>query len=398
MKFIGKKTSLLLLAAALVLLVSLPVGAPAYASGAVPEYKDEYEFVADLAGVLSADTIDFINDYSWALTEACGGEVIVVTVDFLNGLDSEQFAYRLFNDWKIGSPERDNGLLLLLAVGEGKYWALRGEGIRQQFSDGLLDAYLTDYLEADFDAGDYDAAVYQFAAAAFGQYERMYNIKLDAYFSDPGTYGGATTPPAPAGSAPTPAAGQPYTPAASAGRTPAGSSSGFGRIITIIIVIIIVTTFTRRPRIFRPRVFRPPILMPRMIYRPRVFGGFGLRRPRAHYRPPVGRPIPKPVRHPVARPGVGLPRPGGLGGLGSLGGSKPGSGLGGGFGGGGRTGGGGMSRGGGAGRSGSSFGGFSGGGGAGRSSFGGGSRGGGFGGGGRTGGGGMSRGGGAGRR
>ena len=95
-------------------------------AGDLPSYKQEYGYVADFADVVNADTIAYINQSNEALSEACGAEIIVVTVDFLNGAKIDDYAYRLFNEWQIGSAEQNNGLLLLLVIGEDNYYALQG--------------------------------------------------------------------------------------------------------------------------------------------------------------------------------------------------------------------------------------------------------------------------------
>ena len=333
---------------------------PAYGAINVPGYDPANGYVADFADVIKGDTVDYINRLSQSLSEACGAEIIVVTVDFLNGADIGDYAYRLFNEWEIGSAEYNNGLLLLLAIGEENYYAMQGAGLEQQFSSSLLDEYLYDYLEKDFDAGDYDAGVRKFFDVSLARMLRIYNVHISGV-----AVGGTIV---------SPEAGSDRDPALTTqipSNTPARQPFRFSFILVLIFfIIIVISLFSRLPRYPRPTILGRR----RMIYRPIIFGGFPFGLPRRHYRPLVGRPVPRPVRAPTIKPKAGSS---------ASAGSKP------------RTGGG-MSRGGGAGRSGGGFGGFGGGSGGGRS--GGGFGGGGFSGGGRSGGGGMSRGGGAGRR
>jgi uncharacterized protein len=389
--FTGKRLAALALALMALLAFGSVLSPPAYGAADIPEYKAEYGYAADFADVLEKDTIDYINGANTALTEACGAEIIVVTVDFLDGAEIEDYTYSLFNAWEIGSADRDNGLLLLLVIGEENYYALQGEGLETQFSSSLLDDYLYDFLENDFAAGDYDAGVRKFFDASLERLERIYGVTLEGNAGSGGSGGGAV----------------PVNPDY---RPPARSGLGIGGWLLVpIILFVLVFALSLRHRY--PRRYHGPYDPyyggGRTIFRPFIFGG---RRPHHHYHPPLGGRPPRPVRSPR---GFGGPRGPGPGGPGpGPGGPGPGSGRpgsGGGFGGGGfsgRSGGGGSSRGGGAGRSSGGFGGFSGGaggssGGAGRSSGGAGRSSGGFGGGGfggRSGGGGSSRGGGAGRR
>lgn len=396
-----------LAAAALTLFFLFAFLQPAYAAVAVPEYKDEYGYVADFADVIKGDTINYINEANVALTEACGAEIIVVTVDFLGGAEIEDYAYSLFNEWQIGSAEKDNGVLLLLVIGEENYYALQGAGLEKQFSSSMLDEYLYDFLEEDFAAGDYDAGVRKFFNASLERLERIYGVTLQGNASQPGSTGSTGS----TGANDRGSSG--YTPPNPAYQPPVYRSGPRINWALIIVIVIIIAfyLFSRRPRYPRTYGHRPYMGGGRTIFRPIIFGG----RRSFHYRPPVGMPPPRPVRSPGTKGGPKPPAGGSSGGSGSSGG---------GFGGfSGRTGGGGSSRGGGAGRSSGGFGGFGGFGGlgggskpssgsSGRSSgsFGGGRSSGGFGGfggggrssggfgGGRSGGGGSSRGGGAGRR
>ena len=318
----------------------------------------ENTYVGNYAGVLSGDTEDYLIRQNEALTAATGGAVVVVTVDFLDGMDIADYAYEIFNSWGVGSGEENNGLLLLLAIGEENYYALQGSGIERTLTSSTLDEYLWDYLEEDFAAGEYDAGVRRVFDAFCGWYESHYGVDLSAPVS--------------------PGGGQ----REDFVRQPARQGPPVILWIGLAVVLLglIVLWDNRRYRRYRRRYMMPGMPPPPYVYRPIFFG-----RPRP----------PRPPRGPRPPMGSGFGGPGGFGGPrpprgGGFGGSRPSGGFGGG-----------VSRGGGAGRRpGGSMGSFGGGlGGLGGGSFRGGSRGGSFGGGSRGGfGGGMSRGGGAGRR
>ncbi len=318
-------------------------------------------YVADYADVLSSDTESYIIEQNKPLWEATGAQLVVVTVDFLDGMYSDEYAAEVFNSWGIGNADSNNGFLLLLAVGEGKGWAMVGSGLEDQLTASKLDGWMNDLFWDDFDDGQYDDAV----LALFAQVNDWYT---DYYAADLGI----TTQPSPDDG------NQGYVPDGNQGYYPGERpqrSSGIVAIIAVIltllfpltlILIVAVSLDRMRYRRYHRRYMMPGMPPPPYLYRP-IFWG----------RPHRPRP-PRPPRGPGGGP---RPPSGGFGGGGSF------------FGGGG-----GSSRGGGAGRGGRGGGSF-GGGSFGGGSFGGGSRG-GFGGGGgfRGGGGGMSRGGGAGRR
>ena len=78
-------------------------------------------YVNDSANVLDSSTEQEIvekNDYLYA---ACGAQIVVVTVEDTEGLGAAEYSYQLANDWGIGSAKANNGVLLLLSIGEQDY-------------------------------------------------------------------------------------------------------------------------------------------------------------------------------------------------------------------------------------------------------------------------------------
>jgi len=139
----------------------------------------EQLYVADYADILSAETESQIVSWVTSLKNQCGGEIAVVTIDFLNDLDAEEYAYELINQWGIGDKEKQNGVVLLLVPGEGKGWVTVGSGLENYLTAGTLNSILNDYLWDDFDAGNYDAAVLGTVSQLLSHYESFYGIDLD---------------------------------------------------------------------------------------------------------------------------------------------------------------------------------------------------------------------------
>ena len=131
-----KKALSLLLALALAFCLAVP------ALAAYPD-RPENQYVLDEADVLSEETEQEIIAENQDLFQETGAQIVVVAVDFLDGEDIDDYAYSLFNIWGIGSQERNNGLLLLLAIGEENYYAQAGTGIEGYFDGAKLQDMLT---------------------------------------------------------------------------------------------------------------------------------------------------------------------------------------------------------------------------------------------------------------
>ena len=227
----------------LILVLAASPFTAAAALGGVIEQSDSF-YVADYADVISADTEQYIIGKNADLEQLCGGQIVVATVDFLDGMDIEDYAYKLFSDWKIGDADKKNGILLLLAIGEENYWCMQGKGLENSLTSGDIDDILWNYLEEDFAAGDYDAGVRSV-------FDELYDRIADIY----GVSGQG--------------AGASGTNGNESGYTAAADS--FKKILKIVIIItlIIVVLFIisassngkrRRPVVFIPtsRPSRPP--------------------------------------------------------------------------------------------------------------------------------------------
>ena len=312
-------------AALLALLFMLAVPAAALT---VPE-PSELFYVADYAQVLENDTIDYIVEQNDLLYDQTGAQIVVLTVDFLDGAEIEDYAYAVFNDWGIGSAEKNNGVLLLLAIGEENYWAVQGKDLENSLSSGTLGDILYDYLEEDFAAGDYDAGVRKTFDALYSSLERIY-----------GTVSNNTTTPYPGGNGVDDGYNS-YT------ESQGGSLFSIIILLPVILVIVIVAVslgaWRRGRRYYRSRPFYPPHVPPRPMPPRRPFRG-----PFPGPGPMGGPPRSSRPRSPFGGFGGGVSRGGGAGRSSFGGGSRS---FGGGSrGGGSRGGGGGGSRGGGAGR------------------------------------------------
>ena len=86
------------------LLVMIIFMAAPTAFAGIPE-KSQSFYVADYANVISQETENYIVEKNGQLENLCGGQIVVVAVDFLDGMDIEDYAYKVFKEWQIGSSE-----------------------------------------------------------------------------------------------------------------------------------------------------------------------------------------------------------------------------------------------------------------------------------------------------
>lgn len=140
--------------------------------------QPENLYVADQAEVLSQTTEDYVVSRVSALKQACGGEIAVVTVDYLNDLTAEEYAYTLFNQWGIGDKSKNNGMMVLLVIGENACWLTPGYGIEDDFPSTLCTEYLGTYLWQYQNAGDCDTGVTRLVDALIDWYCDYYKVTV----------------------------------------------------------------------------------------------------------------------------------------------------------------------------------------------------------------------------
>ena len=229
----------------------------AAATASVPSPGRAFYYL-DQADVLSDETEGEIFYSNMLLQDACGAQIVVVTVNSTNGESMSDYTYELFNKWGIGDSKKNNGFLLVLAIEDEDYYAVTGSGLQPKFTSSALKQYYDDYLESDFAAGSYDSGVQKFFEAVF---ERV----SDTYSAGVTIQDGIAAYEANEGEA------QVFTPqkrGASYSRSDGDEEIGGGSmllgVIAMLIVIFALVTMMRRSR--RRSTFQtpppPPMGMP----------------------------------------------------------------------------------------------------------------------------------------
>lgn len=134
-------------------------------------------FVNDFAGVISKSYQAEMQSLGENLNAQTTAQVVCVTVNDMEGKDIDTYALNLARDWGIGTKEKDNGVLLILAVEEREVKIEVGYGLEGALTDvkcgRILDAYGMEYFKADnFSEGlykVYNAIVNEVAIEVLGE-------------------------------------------------------------------------------------------------------------------------------------------------------------------------------------------------------------------------------------
>ncbi|MBI2265943.1 MAG: TPM domain-containing protein [Armatimonadetes bacterium] len=124
-------------------------------------------WVLDRAQILNSMTEAALNEYITDLERRTGAEIAVVTVhkceDLIGDrrfeLQVKDFATRLFNTWKIGKKDKNNGLLFLVSVEQRRTEVETGYGLEPILPDGKIGAILDDHVVPRFKKGDLSGGI-----------------------------------------------------------------------------------------------------------------------------------------------------------------------------------------------------------------------------------------------
>ena len=205
----------------------------------VPQPLENF-YVADYANAINSQDADAIRNLNKNLEARNGSQIVVATFDFLDGEAIDDVAYDLFNGWKIGSASDNNGVLLVLAIGEEDYYCLQGKGLEKTLPTSDIQAILDSTLEPEFAAGNYSTGALKTVQALAQRLEK--------------TAGTPVVNPSPS--------------QGGGGGTPYSARPAFGlftmipsiflMIFVFVIVVVILSVFTpRRRRYYGGPVFRP---------------------------------------------------------------------------------------------------------------------------------------------
>jgi uncharacterized protein len=140
-------------ALAFALLIACGVGAVEFE---VPALRSA---VTDRAGILSPGTRQQLESALQRLQRVGGTQLAVLTLPDLAGLTIEQASIRVVDEWKLGTKEADNGVLLLVARDERRVRIEVGQGLEGTLTDAYSKRIIDEGITPLFRQGDMNGGV-----------------------------------------------------------------------------------------------------------------------------------------------------------------------------------------------------------------------------------------------
>lgn len=125
--------------------------------------------VVDQANILPAETEAQLTAQLEALEAQSTRQLVVATVNSLEGYDISDYGYRLGREWGIGQEGEDNGAILLVAPNERRVRIEVGYGLEGYLTDALSSLIIQNVILPEFRNGDMPGGVVAGSEAIIAQ-------------------------------------------------------------------------------------------------------------------------------------------------------------------------------------------------------------------------------------
>src|SRR5690242_8054196 len=115
--------------------------------------------IVDQANIISSDARRTIEPKLADLEAKSGIQLVVATVNSLEGQEIEPYANELFRNWKLGEKTKNNGVLLLVAPNERRVRIEVGYGLEGTLTDALSKVIIANAITPRFKAGDFSGGI-----------------------------------------------------------------------------------------------------------------------------------------------------------------------------------------------------------------------------------------------
>ncbi len=142
------------------------------------KFPSSVGFVSDFANVLFEDNKLILEKIILEVEQKTSAEIVVVTVKDLSGTTIEDYAVKLFENWRIGKKNKNNGILFITSINEKKVRIEVGYGLEGIINDGLVGEILDKYVLPNYKKGDYNAGILLGTVVIANLVAKEYNVSL----------------------------------------------------------------------------------------------------------------------------------------------------------------------------------------------------------------------------
>jgi len=127
--------------------------------------------VVDNAEIMQPSTRNRLTAALKAHEENTTNQIAVLTVPTIQGESIEEYAAKVFENWKLGQKGKDNGVLIVVVPQDRKMRIEVGYGLEGTLTDVASSRIIRDVMTPQFKAGDYDKGIEDGVSAVIAQLE-----------------------------------------------------------------------------------------------------------------------------------------------------------------------------------------------------------------------------------
>jgi uncharacterized protein len=155
------------------LICALLISFSVFAQKVVPELWNMR--VHDEAHVLKQETIEALEKKLKVYEDSTSNQIAILILSTLDGESIEEYSMRVAEKWALGQKEKDNGVLLLIAVDDHAMRIEVGAGLEGVLTDALCSRIIRNEMAPNFRRADFDtgvtAAIEAIMAGIGGEYK-----------------------------------------------------------------------------------------------------------------------------------------------------------------------------------------------------------------------------------
>lgn len=133
--------------------------------------------IVDNADMLDTETEIALARLLTAHEDATTNQIVVVTLNDLQGYAIEEYGYRLGRQWSVGQKDKNNGVLLLVAESERKVRIEVGYGLEGMLTDALAANIINGVILPEFRNGKFSSGIregtHAIVRALAGDYQKV---------------------------------------------------------------------------------------------------------------------------------------------------------------------------------------------------------------------------------
>lgn len=141
------------------ILLALLLIAPIWCNAQLPVPELWSARIHDDANILSPAFESELEQMLKAHEDSTSNQIAILTIPSLQDEPIEDYTFRVAEEWKLGQAEKDNGILVLVAVDDRKVRIEVGEGLEGVVPDAIVNQIIRNQIAPGFRENNYEAGI-----------------------------------------------------------------------------------------------------------------------------------------------------------------------------------------------------------------------------------------------